>query len=292
MPLLSALKGRSGPGTACRRAKLAQMDLDDALQTTRGVSGRVHVSIAEAWCIKGRAHGGYLAALAERACAAVAERPEATLRTITVHYLRAVAAGPAEFQVTVEHSGRRMATVSYRMHQGGASTIVGVASFAPSGEPFVFREPTLPPRYPPAESLPRSLDVPYVPRSFLELVDVRLAPDPPLFSQSATARVGGWVRLAQRRRPDVSLLLVLCDVFPRALMATMAHCPAVPPPTTSLHMLIHEPDIAARLGDNEHLIAELTTRRVNDGFFDEDSTLWSADGALLAQGRQLAINIV
>jgi acyl-CoA thioesterase len=268
------------------------MDLDDALRTTRGEAGRVHASIAEGWCITGRAHGGYLAALAERACAAVLQRPAATLRTITVHYLRAVAAGAVEFDVTVEHSGQRMATVSYRLRQGDATAIVGVASFAPSGAPFEFRDPTPAPGYPPAATLPRSLDVPYVPRSFLELVDVRLAPDPPLFSGSATARVGGWVRLAQRRRPDVALLLVLCDVFPRALMATQTRCPTVPPPTTSLHMLIHEPDVAARLGDNEPLIAELTTRRVNDGFFDEDSTLWSPDGALLAQGRQLAINIV
>ena len=56
-------------------------------------------------------------------------------------------------------------------------------------------------------------------------------------------------------------------------------------------MLIHESDIAARVRDDEHLIAELTTRRVSEGFFDEDSSLWSPDGALLAQGRQLAIVI-
>lgn len=280
------------------------MDLDDALRTTRRDDGCVDAAIAERWCIKGRAHGGYLAALAERACAAALARPDATLRTITVHYLRGVGAGAVEFDVTVEHSGRRLATVSYRMRQGDAPAIVGVASFARPGqgpsvprrsgqeEPFEFREPTPPPRYPPVDTLTRSLDVLYVPRSFLELVDLRLAPDPPLFSQSATARVGGWVRLAQHRRPDVSTLLVLCDVFPRALMATMSHSPSVPPPTASLHMLVHEPDIAAHVRDDEHLIAELTTRRVNDGFFDEDSTLWSSDGALLAQGRQLAINIV
>ena len=268
------------------------VDLDDALRTTRRDAGRVEALIAERWCIKGRAHGGYLAALAERACATTLARPDATLRTITVHYLRGVAAGAVAFDVTVEHSGRRLATVSYRMYQGDAPAIIGVASFAPSGDPFEFRDPAPPPRYPPVETLPRSLDVPYVPRAFLELLDVRLAPDPPLFSMNSSARVGGWVRLAQRRRPDVSLLLVLCDVFPRALMATQAHSPTVPPPTTSLHMLIHEPDVAAHLGDDEHLIAELTTRRVNDGFFDEDSTLWSPDGALLAQGRQLAINIV
>ena len=171
-------------------------------------------------------------------------------------------------------------------------TIVGVASFAPPGSPFEFRDATPRPQYPPVATLERSLDVPYVPRAFLELLDLRLAPDPPLFSSSATARVGGWVRLAESRRPDVSLLLVLCDVFPRALMATQTHVPAVPPPTTSLHMLIHESDIAGHLADDEHLIAELTTRRVNEGFLDEDSLLWAPDGALLAQGRQLAINIV
>jgi hypothetical protein len=74
-------------------------------------------------------------------------------------------------------------------------------------------------------------------------------------------------------------------------MATQSQSPGVPPPTTSLHMLIHEPDVAAHLGDDEHLIAELGTRRVNDGLFDEDNTLWSPDGALLAQARQLAIYI-
>jgi hypothetical protein len=196
------------------------VDLDDALRTTRREGGRVDAMIAEQWCIKGRAHGGYLAALAERACATALARPDATLRAITVHYLRGVAAGAVEFDVTVEHSGRRLATVSYRMRQGDAPAVVGVASFAPPGQgpsgprsgqyqPFEFRDPTPPPRYPPVESLPRSLDVPYVPRSFLELFDLRLAPDPPLFSASATARVGGWVRLAQRRRPDASLLLVL-----------------------------------------------------------------------------------
>jgi len=274
------------------RAKLRGMDLDDALRTTRRAGGRVQAAIAEAWCIKGRAHGGYLAALAERACTAALERPDATLRTITVHYLRAVVPGAVEFDVTVEHSGRRMATVSYRLQQGNVPVMVGVASFAPSGGPFEFREPTPPPQYAPVDTLARSLDVAYVPRSFLELVDVRLGSDPPLFSGSTTARVGGWVRLAQRRRPDVSLLLVLCDVFPRALMSTMSDCPPVPPPTTSLHMLIHEPDVAAHVRDDQHLVAELTTRRVNDGFFDEDSLLWSPDGALLAQGRQLAINIV
>lgn len=268
------------------------MTLDDALRTTRRDGSVVDAAIAPTWCINGRAHGGYVAALAERACAAVLDRLDSRLRAITVHYLRGASPGPVTFEVTIEHSGRRMATVSFRMRQADATMIAGVASFAPSGEPHEFSEPTPAPRFPPVESLPRSLDVDYVPRAFLDLVDVRLAPDPPLFSNNDAARVGGWVRFAQPRRPDVSSLLVLCDVFPRALMATQSASPRVPPPTTSLHMLVYETDLARRVRDDDHLIAALTTRRVHDGFFDEDSCLWSPDGALLAQGRQLAIYIV
>jgi acyl-coenzyme A thioesterase PaaI-like protein len=268
------------------------VDLDDALRTTRAAAGRVDATIPASWCINGRAHGGFLAALAERAAGTVLDRPDASLRTITVHYLRGASAGAVTFDVTVEHAGRRLATLAYRMQQGDATCLVGVASFAPPGDRYEYHEPDEPPAYPPVSALERSLEVPYVPRSFLELLDLRLAPDPPLFSSQAAARVGGWVRLAQRRRPDVSLLLVLCDVFPRALMATQSVSPPIPPPTTSLHMLIHEADLAARVREDDHLIAALTTRRVHDGFFDEDSSIWSPDGTLLAQGRQLAITIV
>jgi acyl-CoA thioesterase len=268
------------------------VDLDDALRTTRRGSEEVEATIAEAWCLGGRAHGGYVAALAERAVAAVLARPDASLRVISVHYLRGAGAGSVAFDVRVEHPGRRLTTASFRMRQGETTCITGVASFAPPGDSLEFHEPVPPREYPPVDALERSLDVPYVPRSFLELLDLRLAPEPPLFSSSPVARVGGRVRLAQRRRVDVSTLLVLCDAFPRALMATQDASPRVPPPTTSLHMLVHESDAADRVRDDDHLVVELTTRRVHDGFFDEDSAIWSPDGVLLAQGRQLAIVIV
>jgi acyl-CoA thioesterase len=272
-------------------AERGWVNIDEALRTTRVGDRRVDAAIAPTWCINGRAHGGYLAALAERACSTVVARPEATLRTITVHYLRGVAPGRVTFDVTIEHPGRRLAVVSFRLRQDDVAVMVGVASFAPRGEPYEYRDPMPPPEYPPVDALPRSLDVEYVPRSFLELLDLRLAPEPPLFSKNDSARVGGWVRLAQPRRADVSLLLLLCDVFPRALMATQSTSPRVPPPTTSLHMLIHETDVADRVRDDDHLLVALTTLRVHDGFFDEDSCLWSPDGTLLAQGRQLAIYI-
>ncbi len=268
------------------------MTLDDALAVVRHDARRISATIPPEWCINERAHGGFLAALAERVCRAALDRTASAARSFTVHYLRGVTAGPIDFDTTIEHAGRSLATVTFRMRHNGGAAMVGVASYASPGGPFEYNAPIAPPPYPVAGALDRTLDVPYVPRGFLEMVDVRLAHDPPLFSGSDSARVGGWAKLAERRAPDLSTLLVLCDSFPRALMATQTASPRVPPPTTMLHLLVHERNIAARVGAEDFVMIELTTRRVNDGFFDEDGVLWAPDGTLLAQTRQLAINIV
>ena len=37
------------------------------------------------------------------------------------------------------------------------------------------------------------------------------------------------------------------------------------------------------------LVARFTTRLARDGFFEEDGELWTPDGTLIAQSRQLAL---
>ena len=41
--------------------------------------------------------------------------------------------------------------------------------------------------------------------------------------------------------------------------------------------------------DDDRVYAECNTLHVADGFAEEDCHIWSADGTLLAQSRQLAI---
>jgi hypothetical protein len=39
----------------------------------------------------------------------------------------------------------------------------------------------------------------------------------------------------------------------------------------------------------ELCLAQMSTRVIHDGFFEEDGVIWAADGTVLAQSRQLAI---
>jgi acyl-CoA thioesterase len=39
----------------------------------------------------------------------------------------------------------------------------------------------------------------------------------------------------------------------------------------------------------EHVLMKVQSTAANDGFVEEDAELWSQDGVLLAQSRQLAI---
>jgi len=42
-------------------------------------------------------------------------------------------------------------------------------------------------------------------------------------------------------------------------------------------------------GDHEHVLARFTSSTSSRGYFEEDGELWSEDGTLLAQSRQLAL---
>ena len=55
-------------------------------------------------------------------------RPARRPRTLTVHYLRAPAAGPVEIEVTVERSGRTVTNVSARLSQDGRLMALALAA--------------------------------------------------------------------------------------------------------------------------------------------------------------------
>jgi acyl-CoA thioesterase len=254
-----------------------------------GDNGRFGCDLAEAWSLHGRPHGGYVAALIERAATSLIGRPETRLRSITVHFLRPAAIGRADIEVAVERAGRTLTTVSARLRQGESSTALGTLTYSPPWPSMARQDVSGFPAVPAPETMPRLTSAPFVVASFLERVDLRLHSEPPLYSSSARAEVTGWIRPASSRLPDAAWLITASDSFPRALTPTLAAPGPTPSPTVVLSMIIHEPDVAAVVDAGQFVLARFTTDRLHDGFFNEDGRIWSPGGTLLAQSRQLGV---
>jgi acyl-CoA thioesterase len=60
-------------------------------------------------------------------------------------------------------------------------------------------------------------------------------------------------------------------------------------PTIDLTVHFRAPRAAAALPAGEPVLAVFRSTTAADGFFEEDGALWTRDGVLLAQSRQLAL---
>nr|MDQ3293609.1 thioesterase family protein [Actinomycetota bacterium] len=113
--------------------------------------------------------------------------------------------------------------------------------------------------------------------------DLRLAIGGELFVESAEALTGGWIRLADGEPADGLALVAMTDAWPPAAFTRVATRMAAP--TVDLTVHVRRPDPAP---DGWFLVVFRTTLAA-DGYLEEDGQLWSEDGRLLAQSRQLAL---
>jgi acyl-CoA thioesterase len=97
------------------------------------------------------------------------------------------------------------------------------------------------------------------------------------------ALTGGWFRLREDRPLDPPLVTALCDSWFPAIFAVVHEPLAVPTLDLTVHLRARLPRPA------EWVLGRFTTRTVADGFLEEDGELWSSEGELLAQSRQLAL---
>jgi hypothetical protein len=102
--------------------------------------------------------------------------------------------------------------------------------------------------------------------------------------------IGGWLGTAEQRPVDALALAFFSDaLFPTPFIRLTE--PAVSP---TVDLTTHFRCSMPRTADPdpaELCFARANTQALQDGFFVEDSLIWAADGALLAQSRQLAIVI-
>jgi acyl-CoA thioesterase len=233
------------------------------------------------WSTQLGPNGGYLAAIVLRAMAAQLDDPQRRPRSLTCHYLRPPHAGDVRIDVTVERSGRSLSTLTARLTQDERLCILAVGAFAIDLD-GVLDYGASPPATVDPEATSRLFAVAEVPMT--QHFDMRPALGEPLYTGADEALSGGWVRFDEDDGDplDEPALAMLSDAWWPSPLPRLTRPAALP--TIDLTVHFRSPPV----GDG-HVLAVFRSSTSAGGFFEEDGELWSRDGVLLAQSRQLAL---
>ena len=258
-------------------------DRDTAL--TEVSHGIYEGEIREHWWVGRGPLGGYVMAIALRGMQLAAGDDARQPRTVTMHFVRAPVAGPVTVRPTVERAGRSVSFVTARMEQEGRLIGLAIAAFGVAWESPRFDRLPMPEVDPPGPRVPARppFDGPPLPFTQLLTMQHRFGAMP--FSAADDALAGGWTGLLEERPVDALALVMLADAwFPTPFPLLSA--PAVAP---TVELTVH---LRAPLPlDDTVVLGRFHSAQVRDGFFDEDGALWTPDGTLVAQSRQLALLI-
>ena len=123
--------------------------------------------------------------------------------------------------------------------------------------------------------------------SIVSRFDVRPALGGAMFAGADEALTGGWLRFSDARGTDAIALAMFADAwFPAPWVRLRGPVAA---PTIDLTVHFRGPRAASALAPGEPVLAVFRSTTAADGFFEEDGELWTRDGVLLAQSRQLAL---
>lgn len=245
-------------------------------------AGRYAARIDEGWWIQRGPNGGYLAAIVLRAIVEEVADPARPPRSITLHYLRPPVAGPCEVSVTVERSGRGLTTVSARLTQDGRDCVLALAALGVVRPGPDIDDNPMPAVPAPGDIAPREGGPPVPIR---DRYDTRHALGTPPFVLGDEAVSGGWIRTTDDDPVDEVLLVALTDAWPPAIFSRAT----VPIGVPTVDLTVHFRQAPPR--EPGWCLVRFRTTVAREGYLEEDGEVWSADGRLLAQSRQLGVAV-
>ena len=263
-------------------AGVADFEHDTAVSAAG--DGAFDCEIHPAWWVIAGPNGGYIAAMIVRALEVVvaAGRP---LRSLTVHYMRAPEAGPARIRTETVREGRSVSFMRATLDQGDRAGATALAVFAADREGVAF-DTARPPDVPAPEAVPLQGETRLEAPPFAQNFDFRPAIGSAPFSGASEAITGGWLWPKNGpERLDTALAVALCDSWFPALFTAVETPVAVPTLDLTVHLRAPLPRAA------DWVLGSFWTRLARDGFLEEDGELFSRDGEMLAQSRQLALSI-
>lgn len=239
-------------------------------------------TITEDFWVKVGPNGGYLTAIALRGASACVPEPARVPRSIHARFLSPPRAGSFDLRLEVVRRGRAMTVVRARLEQASKTCVEASACFSEPFSSIEFQDAVMPALGPleAGETMPKLIALNH------RYDMVRAIGD--AFRTSPRALTGGYIRFSEPREIDVLALAALWDAWPPAVFARAIDRRfggAVP--TVEVSCFFRAPERTVPAG--EHVIIKVESKTASGGFVEEDAELWSADGTLLAQSRQLAL---
>ena len=266
---------------------------EDASASKWVAPGAYGYDVDEEWFGARGPHGGFLAGVLLKAMAAETGDSSRVPRSLTVHYAAPPKAGPSVIEVREERRGGRLSTVSARMLQDGQAMALALGAFSsprPAAVEYLDAAPPTAVELPTDEQLSESRRS----RGFGRHFDYVSVTGGEAWSGSAEARSGGWMRLRSAVAPgagpvpvSAAMLAAFADAWLPALFTRVTE--RMYPPTIDLTVHFRCQTPVDGLLTSEWIYGEFSSKRAEGGFWEEDGELWSADGRLLAQSRQLAL---
>lgn len=261
---------------------MTTFDDDTAVQRVSGDTFRA--TIDRKWWVLRGPNGGYVAAILERAMTAAVDDPARPARSITVHFLTPPDAGPVDVHTQIERQGRALTSTSARLVQGDRLIATAVGAFSARRDAIEYSEVEMPNVPLPDEVPSRALEgAP----AHAAMFDWRPAIGPVPFEEGDQAITGGWFRLREPQVADPVVLTSYADGWFPALFFRTREPVGVPTVDFTVHFRASLPLPNAR-PDDFYLVV-FRAPLAHEGFVVEDGEIWSEDGRLVAQVRQLAV---
>jgi acyl-CoA thioesterase len=256
----------------------AAFERDTAVEALGG--GRFLGHVVPAWFTPRGANGGFLAAIVLRAIMESEPEVDRAPRSLTLHYLRPPGEGELTISVTEERRGRQLTTYSARAEQDGRLCILALAALSKDFPTTLSYGEAMPEAAPPNGLVVR--DDPKLPPIAHRFATQNAIGHPP-FSGADEALTGGWIAFAgdEPSPLDPPALALLSDAWLPSPFVLLQDFVGVPTIDLTSHFR------ARSEGRTGPALAVFRSRTTAEGFFEEDGELWSQDGTLLAQSRQL-----
>jgi acyl-CoA thioesterase len=249
--------------------------------------GRYEAKLDRAWWVHRGPNGGYLAAIALRPLAEAVGDPERAPRSLTVHYTAPPVEGPLEIATVIERAGRSLTSSSARLTQDGKliGLALGAFSRARPGPEFAdVRPPDAPPpeQCPVIEPPPDDPSVPAIAYRWDNRIVRGGVPGEPA-GEAVTTQ---WIRLPEGHVVDGFVAAAITDAAVPAVFGRVDEPIVVPTVDLTIHFRSSLPVPGAKPDD--YVLADFHTNVAAEGFLEEDGEIWTRDGLLIAQSRQLA----